>query len=277
MLDNDLQQQLISQGREFTRGHRESDPYPEFESDQDLKRPMPPLVKAPMAGEESRISLPRDFSSLPLDVNLAELFFERRSARRYTQEPMSLTQLSFLLWSTQGIKKIRGKGYATLRTVPSGGARHPFETYLAVNQVDSLRPGIYHYLPMEHALERIGDCADPDETISRLLEDQSWAARANVVFFWSMVPGRAEWRYGIHAHRPALMDAGHMGQNLYLAATALGLGTCAIAAFSHEACCRVFSLDGEEEYVVYSAPVGTVSPANHDAEERFTYRHVYEE
>ncbi len=276
MLDKALQQRLIAEGRAFTRGPLANDPYEEdFESDQELKLPMPPMVKAPMAGEAARVLLPRDFSALALDNNLAELFFARKSSRLYTGESMSLLQLSFLLWSTQGVKKLRGK-YATLRTVPCGGARHEFETYLVVRNVEGLAAGIYHYLPMEHAVEFLGACEAMEDTVSRLVDGQVWAAKANAVFFWSMVAYRAEWRYGIYAHRVALMDVGHVCQNLYLAATALGLGTCGLGSFAHEVCNEVFGLDGSEEYVVYCAPVGSIRPEDAEKEERSTYSFVYE-
>lgn len=275
MLDDALQKKLIEAGRAFTRGYLEDDPYmEEFESDQDLHRPQPPLVKPAMA--DQKIELPRDFSGLKLKQDLVELIRDRRSARVYTGETMTVTQLSFLLWATQGVKAIRGKSYATLRTVPCGGARHEFETYLLIRQVEGLEPGAYHYLPMEHALEFLHPVGDMEDAITRSLAEQSWAAKANVVFYWSMVPYRAEWRYGIYAHRPAMIDVGHVGQNLYLACTGTGLGTCAIAAFSHEVCNRLFGLDGEEEYIVYTAPVGTVRESDRDAEQAF-YRFVEEE
>lgn len=275
MLDIKLQQSLIAQGRAFTRGYRDDDPnMADFESDQELRYPQPPLVKAPVSDAADRIALPTDFSTLTLDVNLGDLFYTRKSSRKFTGGAMTLLQLSFLLWSTQGIKKLRGKGYATIRTVPCGGARHEFETYLVVNAVDGLSPGVYHYLPMENKIECIGKHPG-DAALSEMLSGQGWGTKANVVFFWSMVPYRAEWRYGIYAHRTALIDTGHIGQNLYLSATALHLGACGIAAFSHEACNRVFSLDGEEEYVVYCAPVGTISYKDAEAEERETYHFVY--
>ena len=115
-----------------------------------------------------------------------------------------------------------------------------------------------------------------DTAISDSLCGQSWAAKANVVFYWSMVPYRAEWRYGIYAHRVALIDAGHVGQNLYLACTGLGLGTCAIGAFEDSVCNRLFELDGVEEYIVYTAPVGTVRDSD-TAEEAAFYDFVEKE
>lgn len=277
MLDKEIQQKLIAKGRAFMRGYRDNDPYTEnFESDQDLKLPQPPLVKAPMAPDGNRIALTKDFSGIPMLHNLPQLIESRRSARIYTQEEMTLTQLSFLLWACQGVKAIRGKSYATLRTVPSGGARHPFETYLMVRKVDGLKPGAYHYLPMEHALEFLHEVEDMDAKINESLCGQSWAAKANVLFYWSMVPYRAEWRYGIYAHRAALIDAGHMGENLYLGCTGIGLGCCAIGAFSDELCNQLFSLDGEEEFMLYVMPVGTVRSCDR-AEEQSFYKFVEDE
>lgn len=277
MIDETLQQEIIAKNRDFIKGYREDDPYLElFESDQDLKRPQPPLVKPAMAGEKSRITLPPDFSNLPMEHNLVNVIWNRRSSRVYTQQDMSLEQLSFLLWATQGIRALRGKSYATLRTVPSGGARHEFETYLLIRQIDGLKPGAYHYLPMEHALEFLHPVEDLEDTVSDLLCGQRWAAKANVIFFWSMVAYRAEWRYGIYAHRTALIDAGHVGQNLYLACSGLNLGTCGIAAFSNTDCNRMFSLDGTEEFVVYTAPVGTIQAHDQEREQAF-YQFVLEE
>ena len=277
MLDPKLQSDLIAKGRAFTHGYLENDPYEaDFESDQELKRPQPPLVKAPMRDESARTPLPRDFEALERKDDLLSLIRDRRSARIYTGERMSLLQLSFLLWATQGIKNLRGKKYATLRTVPCGGARHEFEIYLMVQNVEGLIPGAYHYLPMEHALELLRPMEETSDAINEALCGQSWAAKANVVFFWSMVPYRAEWRYGIYAHRIALIDVGHIGQNLYLACTGLSLGTCAIGAFSDPVCNGLFELDGVEEYIVYTAPVGTVRECD-TAQEAAFYAFVDED
>lgn len=277
MLDKKIQDMLILNGRAFMRGYREDDPYVEsFESDQELKLPQPPLVKAAATSKENFIVLTKDFSKIPMIHNLTQLINTRQSARIYTQEEMSLDQLAFLLWSCQGVKSIRGKSYATLRTVPSGGARHPFETYLVIRKVGNLKPGVYHYLPLEHALEFLQEVPDIEQKINESLCGQSWAAKANVVFYWSVVPYRAEWRYGINAHRTALMDAGHMAQNLYLACTGIGLGGCAIASFSDELCNKMLLLDGEEEFAVYVMPVGTVRSCDKAAEQSF-YKFVEEE
>lgn len=265
MTDTEMKQR-IQKSRELIRWTQE-----EFESDQMLRRPQPPLVKA--AVSDRRVALPRQFAALPLERDLVKIIFQRRSSRVYTQEAMDLLTLSFLLWSTQGVKEIRGNNYATLRTVPSGGARHPFETYLYIQNVTGLPAGLYHYLPMEHALEPL-DGPDPGgEDIRQALTDalcgQAWALKANAIFFYSVVPYRAEWRYAFDAHRVMMMDAGHVTENLYLACSALHLGTCAIAAVDTPAGSALFGLDGQEEYIFYAAPVGTISAKNEAEEQSF--------
>lgn len=272
-MDEKIIRETIQRGRDFMKSpateENELD-HEEYKTDQELKLPQPPLVKAPMT--ENRIDLPRNFESLELQDNLLDLLTKRKSSRVYTQEDMSLLQLSFLLWATQGIKDIRGKSYATLRTVPCGGARHPFETYLLVRQVEGLLPGVYHYLPMTHQLELLQTMEDREALnalAKKSLCGQGWAAKANVVFYWSFVCYRSEWRYGMYAHRMVMADVGHVGENLYLACTALGLGTCGIGAYDQKLCDEIFQLDGEEEFTLYSQSVGTVQAKDEKAEKAF--------
>lgn len=266
--------EITRQGRDFLKSRdtmeMERNGLEGYQTDQELKRPQPPLVKAPMTGNP--IDLPRDFEDLGMEDNLVQLLLKRKSSRVYTQEDMSLLQLSFLLWGTQGVKDIRGKSYATLRTVPAGGARHPFETYLLVRQVEGLVPGMYHYLPMTHQLELLSAQEDPQALLDFAEESlcgQRWAANANVVFYWSFVPCRSEWRYGIFAHKLIMADMGHVGENLYLACAALGLGTCGIGAYDQALCDKAFRLDGEEEYTVYTQTVGTVKAGDESKEKAF--------
>lgn len=277
MLDIKTQDELIKNGRDFMKGDKAGDPYAElFESDQDRKLPQPPLVKAPVMPKEKWIPLTTDFSSLELTNDYIRLIRDRRSARVYTQENISLEQLSLLLWCTQGIKTIRGKAYATIRTVPCGGARHQYETYLIVRKIDKLKPGVYHYLPMEHALEYLKPLENIESSITESLCGQNWAEKSNVVFYWTIDAYRVEWRYGIYAHRTALIDVGHIGQNLYLGCSAMKIGCCGIASFSHDKCCELFDLDGVNEFPVYTATVGTVRDQDL-AEERMFYKFVEEQ
>lgn len=263
-MDKKLEQELIKKGRDFLHYSSINE---EFVSDQMKKVEQPPLVKENM--REESIALPTDFENLEINNDFMFVINNRKSNRVYTEEQISLLQLSYLLWATQGVKSIRGKKYATIRTVPSGGARHGFETYLLVRNVEGLQEGKYHYLPMTHALEFLGPVDDIKKTINDSLCGQVWASKASVVFYWSLVCYRNEWRYGVNAHRPIAIDAGHVGQNLYLACTALGLGVCAIAAYDNDVCDPLFELDGNEEFIMYTAPVGTVSERNRKAEDDF--------
>ena len=266
--------ELIEKGRAFIRRGYDEDDYVDFKSDQDLKKKQPPLVKEPIS--EERITLPTDFNDLDYDKDFLNVINTRRSHRVFTEEKISLLQLSYLLWCAQGIKEIRGKAYATIRTVPCGGARHQFEVYMAIQNVEGLKDGLYHYLPINHSIEFLKQIDDIKGFIGKSLEEQVWASKANAVFYIIMVFYRAEWRYGIHAHKVMLIDAGHITQNIYLASTSLKLGGCAIAAVNGKYCDEVFGLDGIEESIMYAHPVGTISEKDKEKEEDF-YRFVKEE
>jgi len=258
----------IELGRSFiTRFGDEEGVDEAYATDQELKKPQPPLTKAPMT--ERILDLPTDFSSLPIEKDFLRIINSRKSHRVYTQAPMTLLELSYLLWCTQGVKSVRGKAYATLRTVPCGGARHEFECYLALRKVAGLEDGLYHYLPMKHQMEFLGPKEDLEGFISRSLCEQSWAAKANAVFYYSCVFYRAEWRYGIYAHRVLLIDAGHITENLYLASTSIHLGGCAIGAVVDSVANEAFGLDGIEEFIIYAHPIGTVSVSDKEKEQDF--------
>lgn len=227
-----------------------------YETDQEKQVAQPPLTKAAIS--DRTILLTREFVAVVKEANYLTLLQQRKSHRIYKDASLTLEQLSFLLWSTQGVKAIRGNNYATIRPVPSAGARHAFETYLAVFRVEGLENGIYHYLPLEHAIEFVAAVKDLEETVSDSLCEQQWAGKSAAVFFYSAVPYRSEWRYGIEAHKLMLLDVGHVVQNLYLSCQAIGCGTCAIAAFDQAKADGLLELDGENEYVIYAAPVGLI-------------------
>ncbi len=243
----------IQYNREFMKSAFARDDY---ESDQKKQIPQPPLTKP--AASSHTIVLTKDFSGVIKESDYLAILQGRSSQRAYKKESITQEQLSFLLWSVQGVKSIRGNNYATVRPVPSAGARHPFETYLAVFKVEDLDNGIYHYLPMEHALEFITAAENLNKEVSDSLCGQKWACNSAAVFYFSAVPYRSEWRYSTDAHRVMLIDAGHVVQNLYLSCQAIGCGTCAIAAYDQEKTDRLLQLSGDDEFVVYAAPVGIV-------------------
>ncbi len=248
--------------------------FADYLTDQEMKLQQPPLAKAPMT--DCVMDLPKDFSVLNIDNDFLHIINSRESHRVYTGEAMTLDELSYLLWCTQGVKEIRGRAYATLRTVPCGGARHEFECYFAVRNIEGLERGLYHYLPMHHQIEYLGTVENLDSWIKDSLCGQAWAATANVVFYYSAVFYRAEWRYGITTHRVLLIDAGHITENMYLAATSIGLGGCAIGSVECRKVDAAFGLDGKEEASFYAMPVGKVA-AKDKAKEKAFYAFVDEE
>ncbi|MFO8182917.1 MAG: SagB/ThcOx family dehydrogenase [Candidatus Aegiribacteria sp.] len=225
-----------------------------FRSDQ-TKGVEHPQVQKPVPEEVEVVELPESGPNMFPEASIGNVIDRRRSVRKFSMEPVSLEELSFLLWSTQGVRKIVRDGVATLRTVPSAGARHPFETYLLVNNVSGLEQGCFRYLPLDHSLALLGERKSPEEVIAGC-HGQVFCGECAVTFVWSVIPYRTEWRYGPVSHKVIALDAGHLCQNLYLACTAAGLATCGIGAYDQKAMDELMGFDGKDEFTVYIAPVG---------------------
>ncbi|MCK9232675.1 MAG: SagB/ThcOx family dehydrogenase [Syntrophales bacterium] len=216
----------------------------------------PPPVQKPCPTDAERIDLtPCDRFGALGRIDLETAIRNRESRRSYRREPLAREELSFLLWATQGVRQPPFAGHA-LRTVPSAGCRHAFETYLCVLNVRGLAPGIYRYLPMEHRLLLEFSEERLDEKIRRAALGQHHPGSAAVTFIWTALPYRMEWRYGLAAHKVIALDAGHVCQNLYLACEAIGAGACAIAAYDQEAMDALLKIDGQDEFTIYLASVG---------------------
>ena len=229
-----------------------------FVTDQQKGLPRPP-VELPFDPDAALIDLVAPEQFTIGDMPLRQVIAQRTSKRTYTDRPLTLEELSFLCWATQGVRAVEktNDGIITRRTVPSGGARHPFETYLLVSRVDGIEPGLYRYLPLEHKLLPM----DRKVTAAQIAEaccGQSFVGEGAVIFIWSVIPYRMEWRYTTRAAKTIALDAGHVCQNLYLAAESIGAGTCAIAAYYQDEMDKLLGMDGEEEFVIYAAPVGKV-------------------
>ncbi|MCE7740223.1 MAG: SagB/ThcOx family dehydrogenase, partial [Candidatus Heimdallarchaeota archaeon] len=202
------------------------------------------------------IDLPKPEELEIEDYNLRKAIEERKSVRKYSEEPLTLMELSWLLWVTQGVKEVQGNNYATLRNVPSAGARHAIETFLLINNVKDLEPGIYRYIALEHKLvEYILEEGIDDEVVDAAY-GQKMVKNDSVTFIWVADIYRMFWRYVERGYRYIHIDAGHVCQNLYLAAENINSGVCAIAAFHDELFNDLLKLDGEDQFVIYLASVG---------------------
>lgn len=178
----------------------------------------------------------------------------RRSVRAYSADTISLTDLSTLLHLTTGITA-PGMG-AGLRAAPSAGALYPIETYVIAHSVTDLVPGLYHYAVTDHELALLRE-EELRQATTRLGLMQGFLGEAGVVIVLTMILQRLRWRYRRRSYRYALLEAGHIGQNVYLAAEALGMGACAVGAFLDDPLNELLGVDGEDEAALYMIAVGS--------------------
>ncbi|HPN26722.1 MAG TPA: SagB/ThcOx family dehydrogenase, partial [Candidatus Cloacimonas sp.] len=201
----------------------------ERESDQTLGVQRPDAVKA-RVGEI--VSLPAIGTLTMPDMPLAKAIEQRRSRREYSQEALKQEELSFLLWASSWARDFRSteRMELTFRNVPSAGSRHPIETFLDIRRVEGIKPGLYYYHPIKHCLILY----DNSEQIAAKIHEgcmfQEMISNAAVNFILTAVPYRTVWRYGQRGYRYLYLDAGHIGQNIHLAAEAIDAGACMIGA-----------------------------------------------
>jgi SagB-type dehydrogenase family enzyme len=197
----------------------------------------------------AKIELPKEIGFEGLDI--AEVIEKRRSQRDFAGKPISLLELSRLLYYGYGITDSREQ----LRAAPSAGALYPIEIYPVVNSVEGLDKGIYRYSPPEHSLTLIQKGDFRRDMVHHALA-QEMLGQASAVLVLSAVFWRSEWKYRERARRYIFMEAGHIAQNVYLVATPLGLGVCAVGAFDDEGFNRMLSIDGVKKSVIYLIVVG---------------------
>ena len=212
----------------------------------------PPFKEYP---DRPRIPLPPAAKSLLTSTPLEEVLSNRRSRREFVGETISLAELAALLWACQGITARHGP--YLLRTAPSAGALYPFETYVSVQAVDGLDPCLCHLNVSGFCLE-VTASGHHGRAIALAALAQGFLERASAVVLWTAVYPRAAWKYGDRALRYIGLDLGHVCQNLVLAAEALGLGCCPVAAFFDRPMNELLGVDGREEFAYYLAAVGPV-------------------
>jgi len=198
-----------------------------------------------------RLDLPQfdDMETLPLMETIAR----RKSVRLYSGEPLAGETLSFLLWASGGAgREERGHVF---RTVPSAGALYPIETYLVIQDVSGIDPGVYHYSVKDHVLEELKK-GQYGHDITQAALGQKMCLNSAAVFVWTAVFYRSKWKYRQRAYRYIYLDAGHIAENLALAALSIGLGTCQIGALFDNEVNAIVGVDGKEESVVYMSVVG---------------------
>jgi SagB-type dehydrogenase family enzyme len=246
-------QELIKRNRNFLKDTiRKTVDFSKTEQNNGVS--IPPIQKPyPKNSDLIDLVVKEDWEDI-FNIPLARAVKNRKSRRDYSGDPLSLDELSFLLWATQGVRLVEGE--VTYRNVPSAGCRHSMETYLAVFTVDELEKGVYRYLPLSHQLILEFKTDELEQKLINASFGQQFAGLSAVTFIWTTIPNRMEWRYGPVSHKVIALDAGHAGQNLYLACEAINSGTCAIGAYDQEYVDELLGLDGVDEFVIYLAPVG---------------------
>ena len=164
--------------------------------------------------------LPKPLQISVKNVTIRDAIENRMSIRNYSQNSLSMDELSWLLWSTQGVKQLVGTS-STLRNVPSAGARHAIDTYLLINKVEGLEQGLYRYIAINHQLAQIDTGEIIEKKIFESCLRQNSVKKSAVTFIWTTDFYRMTWRYGERGMRYIYLDAGHVCQNLYLTAEAI--------------------------------------------------------
>ena len=215
--------------------------------------PPPPEKPCPSGADLIALTEPGLLDDVP--VNFLEIVELRASVRQYSDVPLTMKELSFLLWCTQGVKMETPQG-TTLRNVPSAGARHALETYLLIQRVEGVTPGLYRFLALEHALLPIETGKEALEKLFPCFMGPGMIRGSAVTFLWAAELRRMTCRYGRRSARFIFLDAGHVCQNLYLAAQAVGIGVCAVGAFYDDDLNAALHLSGCDDFVVYGATAG---------------------
>lgn len=193
------------------------------------------------------VSLPA--ASVKGTMSLEEAIVKRQSASLFKAEPISVQQLSQLLWAAQGVTS---KG----RTAPSAGALYPLDLYVIAGNVKDLPPGIYRYLPMDNSLELLQSGDKRKELATAVHEPKDISAAAALIVI-AANPVKTQAKYGSRGQRFVYLETGHATENLLLQAAALGLGTVAIGGFEENTLQLLMNLPKEEE-ALYIVPVGKI-------------------
>jgi SagB-type dehydrogenase family enzyme len=209
----------------------------------------PPLYKKYPGARVIDLPKPSLQPGLPTEHAIAL----RRSVRDYSGEALTLAELGQLLFLASGIAA--EEWGSPHRTAPSSGALYPIEIYPVVHNVTGVEPGIYHYAIEDHALELVR-AGDFRETVVQQGLSQEYLGQCNVVLFLTQILQRMRFKYQDRSYRYGLLEAGHIGENVYLAATSMGLGACGIGAYMDDEINAMLGVDGVEEATVYMLAAG---------------------
>lgn len=220
-----------------------------IKTDRQLNVERPALFKE--LNSSTIVGLTNEFPTIN-EISLTDAIKQRRSLRKYSNVPLSFEEVSYLLWETCRIDRV--KNNVVFRTIPTGGATNAMETYVYVNNVEGIEQGLYHYIQNKHILELMDQTDDlkhrVNESILHQLRD------ASIVVYFTAVPYRSEYKYAFTAHKMILLEAGHAAQNLSLCCEGINSGAVCIAAYNQELSNKLLQIDGDNEYTTYVVALG---------------------
>lgn len=187
-----------------------------------------------------------------LTRTLSDTLDERRSDREYSDSPIGMTELGSLLYWSAG-ESLNAQGERK-RTHPSGGAKYPIEIYAIVRHANGIDVGVYHYNIRDHGLEKISSRIEMDEIQNAF--GYSFVSNAQVLLVMTFIKSRSIQKYGALSYKLGLIEAGHIGQNIYLTSNALGIGCCALGGGDTPAMHQLLNIDGGNEHICYAVMCG---------------------
>jgi|WetSurMetagenome_2_1015567.scaffolds.fasta_scaffold36462_1 SagB-type dehydrogenase family enzyme len=240
-------------GKEFFSNTR----YPDYSTvDLVLRVPEPPH-ELPVKKGQTVIKLPSPKKFRVVDIPVRKAIEDWEPVGFFSRSTITLKELSYLLWCTQGFKRTVAETIQ-LRNTTSSGSRYPLETYFVASDVDGLETGLYRYLPRSHSI--VAERLDSGLTLEMSTASMNFrlVTRAAVTFLWVAIPYRTVWAIGNRGYRSVLIEAGHTCQNLIMAAASVGLEVFPIDMFHDELITKLANLDPETQFPVYLAAVGKV-------------------
>ncbi|WML67911.1 MAG: hypothetical protein METHP_01479 [Methanoregula sp. SKADARSKE-2] len=231
--------------------------YPDFSTVDLILRVKEPPAEIPLRRGAGIIKLPNPKRFKVPDVPAREAIESYEPVPFFARSSITLKELSFLLWSCQGFKKIVSE-HLQVRNIPSSGGRYPLETYFVAGEVEGLETGLYRYRPLTHTIAALRIDSDLPFELGTATMNFKVVTRAAATFIWTAVPYRSVWSLGNRGYRSVFIEAGHSCQALIMASSVIGCAVHPLDLFHDAMVSQLTGIDNETEFPVYIAAVGRV-------------------
>jgi SagB-type dehydrogenase family enzyme len=242
---------MTNPGNDFLEKTR----YPDFSTVDMILRVPEPSTELPVPDGAKIITLPHPGRITVADISVRKAIESWEPVGFFPRSSITLKELSFLLWCTQGLRKV-APGQVRLRNVPSSGSRYPIETYFVAGEVEGLETGLYRYLPSSHRIVVLREDSDLPFAMGTASMNFKLVTRAAVTFLWVAIPYRSVWALGNRGYRSVLIEAGHICQALIMASACVTCRVQPIDLFHDQMMIQVAGLDPQQQWPLYVAAVG---------------------